>query len=294
MIRVKNLTKEYGGRGGIRDISLEIRDGEVFGLLGPRGSGKTTLLSVLGGFASPEAGGCWINGKVPGQEQEKLVRSVGCLTERLAFPADMTAVQYLRFLGAIRGRKNLERGLSILRRFDIAPEKKLGKLRRGQRRLVGLACAMAHEPGVLILDEPDRHLDPMMHSRLDALILEEKAKRTTMLIASENYTDMERVCDRIGLIRRGSLVQVDDASSMRRSRKKTYLVSFQSEMEALRFMRENPGMKQVSTSQVLLDVTGEIRPSLKLLGNYQVTGLELMTEGLEEIFSHFYGGQSHA
>ena len=105
---------------------------------------------------------------------------------------------------------------------------------------------------------------------------------------------MERVCDRIGLLRRGSLVNIDDAASMRISRMKTYLVTFKSEMEALRFLKENPEMKQISANQVMMQVRGEILPCLQLLGKYQVAGFEMMTQSLEDIFGHFYGGGTHA
>lgn len=115
-----------------------------------------------------------------------------------------------------------------------------------------------------------------------------------MLITSENYSDMERVCCRIGLMRRGVLVNIDDTASMRISRKKTYLVTFQTEMETLRFLRENPGIKQAGPCQVVIQVQGEILPWLQLLGRYQTAGLEMMHQSLEDIFEHFYGGTTHA
>ncbi|MDY3919331.1 MAG: ABC transporter ATP-binding protein [Candidatus Limivivens sp.] len=275
-------------------MSFEIEDGETFGLLGPKGSGKTTLFGMLAGFVCPTQGTCSINGKIPGAAQEGIIRFMGCLPERLSLPEDMTAVAYLRFVAELRGIRNLERALQVMEHFEIDPDIRIEKIRKGQRRMLALACALVHHPRVLLLDEPDRNLDPMLQARLDSLLLEEKARGTTMLITSENYTDMERVCDRIGLLRRGSLVNIDDAASMRISRMKTYLVTFKSEMEALRFLKENPEMKQISANQVMMQVRGEILPCLQLLGKYQVAGFEMMTQSLEDIFGHFYGGGTHA
>ncbi|MDO5424359.1 MAG: ABC transporter ATP-binding protein [Eubacteriales bacterium] len=294
MIRVKNLTKEYSSRRGIFDLSFEIQDGEVFGLLGPRGSGKTTLFEILAGFARQTQGTCMLNGKIPGKNQSAIVRFTGCLAERTALPEERTAMDYLRYIAGLRGVRNLERALQVMRHFGIETDQRIGKMRKGQRQMLALACAMVHDPKILLLDEPDRHLDALLQARLDALLLEEKARGTTILVTSENYLDMERVCDRIGLLRRGELVTLDDAASMRMSRKKTYLVIFQTEMEALRFLRENPGMKQIGANQVLMQVHGEILSCLQLLGKYQVAGFELMPQSLEEIFGHFYGGGAHA
>ncbi|HIS31353.1 MAG TPA: ABC transporter ATP-binding protein [Candidatus Limivivens intestinipullorum] len=294
MIRMKNLSKEYKNGRGLLDLTLEVEDGETLGLMGPFGSGKSTLIGILAGFLKPTRGICSINGKVPGANQEAICRFTGVLQPRMAFPRQMSAIDYLRFTAGIRGVKSLERGLAVLEHFGIDPELSLHRLPRGFRQMVGLAGVMLHGPVVLLLDEPDRYLDGMVQARFDELMLEEKARGTTILIASENFQDMERICDRMAFLRRGSLVNVDDVPSIRAARKKAYLVTFQNEMETLRFIRENPGSRQVSQSQVLLTVYGEILPCLKLLGNYQVSGFELLSQSLQEIFTHVYGGESHA
>ena len=294
MIRIKNLTKEYGRHQGIHDVSFEIQDGEAFGLLGPKGAGKTTLIGILAGFSSADQGICSINGKIPGKGQESIVRFTGCLPEHVHLPEDLTAVKYLRYVAGLRGIRNLERGLQVMHHFEIEQDMRIGRMRKGQRQMLALACTLVHNPRVLLLDEPDRHLDPMLQAAYDALLMEEKSRGTTMLITSENYSDLERVCSRIGLMRRGVLVNIDDTASMRISRKKTYLVTFQTEMETLRFLRENPGIKQAGPCQVVIQVQGEILPWLQLLGRYQTAGLEMMHQSLEDIFEHFYGGTTHA
>ena len=279
MIRIKNLTKEYGRHQGIHDVSFEIQDGEAFGLLGPKGAGKTTLIGILAGFSSADQGTCSINGKIPGKGQESIVRFTGCLPEHVHLPEELTAVKYLRYVAGLRGIRNLERGLQVMHHFEIEQDMRIGRMRKGQRQMLALACTLVH---------------PMLQAAYDALLMEEKSRGTTMLITSENYSDMERVCSRIGLMRRGVLVNIDDTASMRISRKKTYLVTFQTEMETLRFLRENPGIKQAGPCQVVIQVQGEILPWLQLLGRYQTAGLEMMHQSLEDIFEHFYGGTTHA
>lgn len=157
MIRIKNLTKEYGRHQGIHDVSFEIQDGEAFGLLGPKGAGKTTLIGILAGFSSADQGICSINGKIPGKGQESIVRFTGCLPEHVHLPENLTAVKYLRYVAGLRGIRNLERGLQVMHHFEIEQDMRIGRMRKGQRQMLALACTLVHNPRVLLLDEPDRH-----------------------------------------------------------------------------------------------------------------------------------------
>lgn len=297
MIRVKNITKEYRGKRGctaLFDVSLEIRDGEIFGILGAGGAGKSTLLSVLAGLNRPSQGDCWINGRTQGKDQREISRFLGYLQQHPAMREDRSALEWLRYTGSLRNLRNLERGFAVMKHFGIAEGERISRMGRGERRMLSLACAMAHNPRILLLDEPDLYLDPLMQGRLDELLLEEKARGTTMLLTSENYGQLERVCDRIGLMKQGALVNVDETAVMRRERCKSYLITFETVAEARRFLAENKSAKQVSPSQASTRVNGELLPFIRLLGNYQITGLEQQTLSLEEIFNLFYEGSTHA
>ena len=209
MIRVKNLTKDYGGRKGIFDLSFEVENGEVFGLLGPEGAGKTTVISQLLGFASASRGRCFINGKSCHTRSAEIMEFTGYLPEEISLPEDMTGLAFVRFMAEIKGIKSIERAQQVAERFELDLDERIRKMSRRTRKKVGIVCAFMHDPAVILLDEPMGGLDALMQGRLNDLILEEKGKGKTILFASHTFEEVERICDRVGMIKKGLMVNVD-------------------------------------------------------------------------------------
>lgn len=294
MIRVKNLTKDYGGRKGIFDLSFEVEDGEVFGLLGPEGAGKTTTIRQLLGFASSSRGRCFINGKSCHTRPAEIMGFTGYLPEEAALPGDMTGLSFLRFMAELKGIKSIERAQQIAERFELDLDTRIRKMSRGSRQKTAIVCAFMHDPAVILLDEPTNGLDAMMQGRLNDLILEEKGRGKTILFTSHIFEEVERTCDRVGMIKHGILVNVDDIAGIRAAKKKSYIVNFTTDQEALNFVKEDFEILNISGRQVTVSLSGEMMPLVKALGNYQVVGLETMSQSLEDVFMHFYGGDAGA
>lgn len=294
MIRVKNLTKEYGGRQGVFDLSFEVEDGEVFGLLGPEGAGKTTVIRQLMGFAQASRGRCFINGKSCHTRQSEIMGFTGYLPEETALPGDMTGLSFLRFMAEYKGIKSIERALQIAERFELDLDTRIRKMSRASRKKTAIACALMHDPAVLLLDEPTGGLDAPMQGRLNDLILEEKERGKTIFFTSHIFEEVERTCDRVGMIKRGVLVNVDDIAGLRAAKRKSYIVNFATDQEALNFVKEDFEILNISGRQVTVRLSGEMAPLVKALGNYQVVGLETMSQSLEDVFIHFYGGDAGA
>lgn len=290
MIRVKNLTKDYGRQRGVFDLSFEVEDGEVFGLLGPKGAGKTTVLRQLLGFASATRGRCSVNGRSCA-EHAKLIRGfTGYLPEEAAFPPDMTGLAFVRFLAELKEIRSIERAQQIADRFELDLEARISKMGRSSRRRLAVVCAFMHDPAVLLLDEPMSGLDVLMQGRLNDLILEEKQRGKTILMTSHIFEEVERTCDRVGMIKRGVLVNVDDIAGIRAAKKKSYIITFTSDQEAAKFVKEDFEIAGISGRQVTVSLRGEMMPLIQALGSYQVVGLETAAQRLEEVFMHFYGG----
>ncbi len=290
MIRVKNLTKDYGGRKGIFDLSFEVENGEVFGLLGPEGAGKTTVISQLLGFAS--RGRCFINGKSCHTRSAEIMEFTGYLPEEISLPEDMTGLAFVRFMAEIKGIKSIERAQQVAERFELDLDERIRKMSRRTRKKVGIVCAFMHDPAVILLDEPMGGLDALMQGRLNDLILEEKGKGKTILFASHTFEEVERICDRVGMIKKGLMVNVDDIAGIRAAKKKSYIVSFATDEDAQRFAREGFEVISLSGRQITVSLKGEMMPLVKALGSYQVVGLETVAQSLEDVFIHFYGGDT--
>lgn len=294
MIRVKNLTKDYGGRRGIFDLSFEVENGEVFGLLGPEGAGKTTTIRHLLGFSSSGRGRCFINGKSCYTRSAEIMKFTGYLPEEAALPRDMTGLGFVRFMAELKEIKSIERAQQIAERFEIDLDERIRKMSRCSRKKMGIVCAFMHDPSVLLLDEPMSGLDALMQGRLNDLILEEKGRGKTILLTSHIFEEVERTCDRVGMIKNGILVNVDDIAGIRAAKKKSYIINFATDQDALNFVKENFEILNISGRQITVSLSGEMMPLIKALGNYQVVGLETMTQSLEDVFMHFYGGDTGA
>ncbi len=286
------MTKDYGGRKGIFDLSFEVENGEVFGLLGPEGAGKTTVISQLLGFASASRGRCFINGKSCHTWSAEIMEFTGYLPEEISLPEDMTGLAFVRFMAEIKGIKSIERAQQVAERFELDLDERIRKMSRRTRKKVGIVCAFMHDPAVILLDEPMGGLDALMQGRLNDLILEEKGKGKTILFASHTFEEVERICDRVGMIKKGLMVNVDDIAGIRAAKKKSYIVSFATDEDAQRFAREGFEVISLSGRQITVSLKGEMMPLVKAIGSYQVVGLETVAQSLEDVFIHFYGGDT--
>jgi len=294
MIRIKNLTKDFGHRKGIFDLSLEIQDKEVFGYLGPCKAGKTTTIRQLLGFTYPTRGRCFINGKNCHVKQDEIQKFTGYLPEESRLPGNMTGLEFLRFMAQMKEIRSIEPALKLAERFECNPDIKIRKMSIENKRKVNIISTFMHDPDVLLLDEPMNGLGALMRNRFLDLILEEKKRGKTIFYATNILDEAEHICDRIGMMRNGILVIVDDIQSLRALRKKSYTVSFETEQDVRRFMKENFKVKNIKGCQITVELTGIIQPLIQVLNNYTVTGLETQSEGLEEFFTHYYGGDRNA
>lgn len=295
MIRIKNLTKDYGRNKGVFDLSFEVANGEVFGLLGPEGAGKTTVMRLLMGFVRPSSGRCFIHGKNCSRQAEDVKIFTGYMPQACVLPADMTGISFLRFMAQMHGVKSLERAIKLSDRFGLDTDLRIGRMADEERRKLQIVCAWMHDPEVLLLDEPACSLDKPARMRLWELLQEEKKRGKTILLASPFYEEIDRVCDRVGILQKGMLVNVDDITGMRTAGRKRFQAVFASEQEAVRFVRrESFEVQEMDGTRLTIVLSGSLSALLGALGNYEVLEFEHMPLELEEIFTHVYGGGFHA
>lgn len=293
IIEIHNVTKDYGNHKGIFDLSFSIEKGEVFGFLGPNGAGKTTTIRHLLGFSTADKGTCSINGKNCRTQAAEIQQQLGYLPGEISFMDDMTGIQFLRFMADMRQLKDFSKAEALISLFQLDPHGKIKKMSKGMKQKIGLVCSFMHDPQVLILDEPTSGLDPLMQGKFVELILEEKKQGKTILMSSHSFEEIERTCDRVGIIKEGRLVAVESVSTLKKSQRKTYQVHFDSVEAATQFSQEELDVVSIHNQTVTVSVSGDLTAFIAAMSKYHVTSLDVHSQNLEEVFLHYYGGESH-
>ena len=237
MIEVKHLTKRYGDVTAVNDISFSAESGQVTGFLGPNGAGKTTTMRILTGFSPPSSGSATVAGYDVFEQSMQVRQRVGYLPENVPLYRDMSARDYLMYLGEIRGVKQRgSRADDVLRRVGLSSRahSRVRTLSKGMRQRVGLAAALLHDPEVLILDEPTIGLDPIQVLELRDLV-KELGRQHTVMFSTHILSEAEQVCDKLVIINRGSLVAQGSPQQLRNdlARGSRVLVRAQAEPERL-------------------------------------------------------------
>ena len=270
IITIEDLTRDYGNGKGIFNVSFQVNQGEVFGFLGPNGSGKTTTIRHLMGFIRPKFGSCRINELDCWKNSDQIQRNLGYIPGEMSFFDDMTGMEYLKFAANYRKLGSESRQIELLERFELDPKGKIKKMSKGMKQKIGIVTAFMHDPDILILDEPTSGLDPLMQNRFIELIAEEKKRGKTILLSSHRFEEVERTCDRIGIIRAGKLVAMDCVETLRERHLHTYTVALETPDLAKAFAKDFDGTRDG------IHVTVAAKQSL------------------ETIFMDYYGGDEDA
>lgn len=294
-IDIQHLTKDYGQGKGVFDITLAIKKGEVYGYLGPNGAGKSTTMRHLMGFSKPQSGIVSIEGMECWSEQKKIQQKVGYLPGEISFPDDMTGIAYLKLIAKMRKMKDFSYAESLLNFFEINPNADIKRMSKGMKQKIGIVSAFMHDPDILLLDEPTSGLDPLMQNRFIELVEQAKSKGKTIILSSHIFDEVERTCDRIGMIRKGKLIQEVTIDELRHSQFKTYKIEFSdtSSLELAREVYPNAEYRKKQNQIVVSINDNEINHLISLLSKCNVNFLKEEKHTLEEYFMKFYGGNEN-
>lgn len=290
VINVAGLTKDYGSGKGIFDLTFSIEKGTIFGYLGPNGAGKTTTIRHLLGFLNADHGNCEIGGLDCRTKSAEIKQNLGYLPGEMAFPDDMKGLEFLHFMANMRGLKDLKKMGQLIELFELDPSGRIKKMSKGMKQKIGIVAAFMHDPETLILDEPTSGLDPLMQNKFINLILSEKEQGKTILMSSHSFEEVERTCDRVGIIKSGRFATVETVQSLKAAQRKLYCISFENEAQATNFTSEPLTIVSKNKTQVTVAVSGNLKPLTAALDKYPVTSLDVVSQSLEEIFMAYYGG----
>jgi ABC-2 type transport system ATP-binding protein len=287
-IETEGLSKLYPGGHGIAELTLTVEPGEVFGFLGPNGAGKTTTIRTLLDLIHPTAGSARILGLDSRRESVAIRGRIGNLPGDFGFGRDTTGRRALALLARLRGA-GTARAEELATRFRADLDRPLGELSRGNRQKIGLILAAFHRPDLLILDEPTGGLDPMMQEEFLALVGEERERGATVFLSSHELDEVERICDRVGMVREARLIAVESISDLlgRARRKVTVRLGDRGGADDLRRLA---GVRDVETVEggIRFGFAGDLDPVVKALAAHHVTDLEVSRPTLEEVFLGYY------
>ncbi|PZG10437.1 ABC transporter ATP-binding protein [Nonomuraea aridisoli] len=287
VVQAEGLTKYYGRRRGLEDLTLDIQPGEIFGYLGPNGAGKTTTIRLLLDVIRPTRGLVRVLG---GDPRDPAIRSrIGYLPGELALEGRERAGEYLRFLGRIRGGVAASRIDELAERFEADLSVQMRKLSKGNKQKIGLIQAFMHEPEFLILDEPTGGLDPLVQQEFLALLREVRKSGRTVLMSSHVLAEVESVSDRVGIVRDGRLVAVEDVAALREKAVRRIELHFDAPVPAADF-QGLPGVRDLRVEGAGVRCTIDGRPDalVKAAARHTVVHLVSAEPDLEEIFLTYY------
>ncbi|MGW8265063.1 MAG: ABC transporter ATP-binding protein [Longimicrobiales bacterium] len=294
VIRAVGLTRFYGRTVGIEELDLEIRRGEIFGFLGPNGSGKTTTIRLLLDLIRPTRGQAFLFGVPAGTPSVR--RRVGYLPGELSLDGRMTGAETLRFLSALSGLRPVDRSTEARRTLlanrlgltsrDLA--RRVREYSRGMKQKIGLLAAFQHRPDLLILDEPTTGLDPLVREVVFQLMAETREEGATVFHSSHVLSEVDRTCDRVGVLRGGRLATVLSVHESRQASTRRMEVEFRDSPPVEALTAAGAAVERRSGNRLELLVPGEIQPILVILARHPVLHLTFPEPSLEEAFNRYY------
>src|SRR5437879_5946816 len=291
IIEVEGLTKSYGDKRGIIDVSLEVGEGEVFGFLGPNGAGKTTTIRVLMALLRADAGAARIAGLDCWRQSIEVKRLIGYVPGEPSLDPNLTGGQLLEYFANLRGGVDQAYLKRLIERLDLDTSRKFRQYSTGNKRKVVLIQAFMHKPRVLILDEPTNGLDPLNQRVFDGMVMEARDEGRTVLLSSHVLSDVEKTCTRVGIIREGRLVRVGGVAELKDIKRYEITIAFAHAVPMGTFEKLEgvAGVERLNNgTAVRLAMQGAADAVIKAAAQYRVVSLTSYEPSLEDIFLRFY------
>ncbi|MEN6595683.1 MAG: ABC transporter ATP-binding protein [Clostridiaceae bacterium] len=288
IVETKNLTKYYGKARGIIDVSLSIEEGEIFGFIGPNGAGKSTTIRTLLSLIFKTSGEAKIFGLDTEAHKVEILREVGYLPSEVFYYDNMRAIDLFRYSASFYKKDCTARIGELAELLQVNLKQKIEDMSLGNKKKVGIIQGLLHSPRLIILDEPTSGLDPLMQKTFFELIRAENKRGATVLLSSHILGEVQRICDRVAIIKEGRIVSVQSMSEMRENAYKSVSLVFMEDGAAAGFALEGAQNLQVSDWSVSFLYKGGVNPLLAEISKYRLANVDIAEPSLEEIFLHYY------
>ncbi len=288
VIEIKNLTKNYGKARGITDISFNVEEGEIFGFIGPNGAGKSTTIRTLLSLIYPTSGSATIFGKDCIQFAPEIKKEIGYLPSEVFYYDNMKVKDLLKYSASFYKKDCSKRIKELAEIMNLDLNKKIDDLSLGNKKKVGIVQGLLHEPKLIILDEPTSGLDPLMQQKFFELLEEENKKGATILFSSHILSEVQRLCNRVAIIKEGRLVTVEKISTLKESNYKKIKIETKAALDKDYFNLPGVNKLEVKNNVTSFLFRGNINEILRKITAIEVTNLWIEEPDLEEIFLHYY------
>jgi len=288
VIEVKNLTKNYGKSRGITDVSFNVEEGEIFGFIGPNGAGKSTTIRTLLSLIYPTSGSATIFGKDCVKFSTEIKKEIGYLPSEVFYYDKMKVKDLLKYSASFYKKDCTKRINELAEIMDLDLNKKIDDLSFGNKKKVGIVQGLLHEPKLIILDEPTSGLDPLMQQKFFDLLKEENKKGVTILFSSHILSEVEKICDRVAIIKEGKLIKLEKMSTLKENKHKRFKIESNTDIDKDYFNIPGVNKLEIKDNTISFIFRGNINVIMKKLSAIDISNLWIEEPDLEEIFMHYY------
>jgi ABC-2 type transport system ATP-binding protein len=289
VVATRRLTRRFGKRRGITDVTFAVNRGEVFGFLGPNGAGKSTTIRLLLGLYRPSCGHASLFGLDPRRDGVEVCRRVGYLPGELVLFPRLTGRVILDRAAHIRGQRDYRYRNELIDQFGAEVDRPVRTLSKGNVQKIGLILAFAHRPELLVLDEPTSGLDPLLRDEFTGLVRETVADGRTVFLSSHDLDEVQRLVDRLAIIKEGRIIVTDTVEHLRASSPTTVELRFTRPVDSTPF-RQMDAVRVLShdTSHVRLSVSGPMGTLLRVAADLDPVDMTARPADLDELFLSYY------
>ncbi len=283
-IETSALTKYYGSSRGIIDVSLTVKEGDFFGFIGPNGAGKSTLIRTLLGLISPTSGGATVLGMDIVRDKKEILKNIGYLPSEAAFYNEMRVSELLELSAKMRTMDCKEEAARLCDRLDLDMSRKISQLSLGNRKKVGIVCALQHKPKLYILDEPTSGLDPLIQKEFYTILKERNDEGATVFLSSHVLSEIGKHCKHAAVIREGKILVSDSVSSLGHTGIKRVSLKGISEMPEI----TNAKDVKLDENSVNFLYGGSAKELISTLSTLDFEDVNISDPELDEVFMHYY------
>lgn len=288
VIEIKNLTKMYGKARGIEDVSFNVEEGEIFGFIGPNGAGKSTTIRTLLSLIYPTSGSATIFGKDIITAAPEIKKDIGYLPSEVFYYDNMKVMDLLKYSASFYKKDCTKRIKELADIMELDLTKKIDDLSLGNKKKVGIVQGLLHEPKLIILDEPTSGLDPLMQQKFFDLLEKENKKGATILFSSHILSEVQRLCDRVAIIKDGRIVTVEKISTLKENTYKKFKIESNSIIDKSLFDLDGVNQLEQDGGTISFLFRGNINSIMKKIAAIEIANLWIEEPDLEEIFMHYY------
>jgi ABC-2 type transport system ATP-binding protein len=288
VIEIENLTKMYGNHVGVKDLNLAVRKGEIMGFLGPNGAGKTTTMRSCLALLAKTAGEITIFGLDSHRDAVTIREKTGYLPGEFGLISSIKVSSYLKYLLSLRGCGSTEKMVSLAERLELDLDRKTNELSKGNKLKVGIIQSLMGDPDLIIMDEPTSGLDPLMKQEFYRILREEKKQGKTVFMSSHILADVERVCDRVAIIRKGQVKVVEEIQALQEKTGKVLEVEFGDPFTIDEFKLEGVSEIRQDNVRITLTIHENLDGVIEAVSKHRILNMNLTTYSLEQLFLKYY------